>query len=46
MKEKLQEMYMTCAIATLYGKQTKPRVVMVFNGIYEYDSILVQGFPY
>ena len=41
MKEKLQEVYMTCAMATLYGKQTKPRVMVVFNGIYEYDSILV-----
>ena len=41
MKEKLQEVYMTCAMATLYGKQAKPRVVVVFNGIYEYDSILV-----
>ena len=38
MKEKLQEAeYMTCAMATLYGKQTMPKVVVVFNGIYEYD---------
>ena len=38
MKEKLQEAeYMTCAMATLYGKQTTPKFVVVFNGIYEYD---------
>ena len=41
MKEKLQEVYMNCAMTILYGKHTKPRVVVVFNGIYEYDSILV-----
>ena len=34
MKEKLQEVYMTCVMATLYGKQTKPRIVVVFNGTY------------
>ena len=38
MKEKLQDVeYMTCAMATLYGKQTTPKVVVVFNGIYKYD---------
>ena len=42
MKEELQDVYhMTCAMTTLFGKQTKPRVLVVFNGIYKYDSILV-----
>ena len=34
-KEVLQDVYyMTCAMATLFGKQTKPRVLVVFNGFY------------
>ena len=42
MNEELQDVYyMTCAIATLFGKQSRPRVLVVFDGIYEYDSILV-----
>ena len=42
MKEELKYVhYMTCAITTWFGKQTKPRVLVVFNGTYEYDSILV-----
>ena len=42
MKEESQYVhYMTCAMATFFGKQTKPRVLVVFNGIYEYDSISV-----
>ena len=42
LKEELQYVhYMTCAIGTFFGKQTKPRVLVVFNGIYEHDSILV-----
>ena len=31
MKETLQDFYMTCTIATLFDKQTRPRVVIVFN---------------
>ena len=45
MKEELQNIYyMACTMATLFGKQTKPRVLVVFNGIYEYNSspLLVQ----
>ena len=38
MKEKLQEYYMTCTMATLFSKQTRPRVVVVFNGSYEFSS--------
>ena len=38
MKEKLQEFYMTCTMATLFSKQTRPRVVVVFNGSYEFSS--------
>ena len=42
MKEESQYVhYMTCAMATLFGKQTKPRALVVFNGINEYDSISV-----
>ena len=42
MNEELQDVYyITCAIATLFGKQTRPRVLVVLNGIYEYDSMLV-----
>ena len=42
MKEELQDVYhMTCAMTTLFGKQTKPRALVVFIGIYEYESILV-----
>ena len=40
MKENLQEIHMTCAMVTLFGKQTRPRIVVVFNGNYEYDLIL------
>ena len=39
MKEELHDLHypyhMTCAMAILFGKQTRPRVVVVFNGIYE-----------
>ena len=38
MKEVLQEFYMTCTMATLFSKQTRPQVVVVFNGSYEYKS--------
>ena len=31
MKEKLQDFYMTCTMASLFDKQTRPRVVVVFN---------------
>ena len=31
MKETLQGFYITCAMATLFDKQTRPRVVVVFN---------------
>jgi hypothetical protein len=31
MKETLQDFYMTCTMATLFDKQTRPRVVVVFN---------------
>ena len=33
MKEILQEFYMTCTMATLFSKQTRPRVVVIFNGM-------------
>jgi hypothetical protein len=39
MKEELQDAYMTCAMVILFGKQTSPKAVVVFNGIYEYNSI-------
>ena len=39
MKKKLQETYMTCTMATLFSKQTRPRVVVVFNGSYEFSAI-------
>ena len=38
MKENLQEFHMTCTMATLFSKQTRPRVVVVFNGSYEFSS--------
>ena len=38
MKEILQEFYMKCTMATLFSKQTRPRVVVVFNGSYELSS--------
>ena len=37
MKEILH-LYMTCTMATLFSKQTRPRFVVVFNGSYEFSS--------
>ena len=37
MKEILH-LYMTCTMATLFSKQTRPRFVVVFNGSYELSS--------
>ena len=31
MKETIQDFFMTCTMATLFDKQTRPRVVVVFN---------------
>ena len=39
MKEMVQEFYMTCTMVTLFSKQTRPRVVVVFNGSYEFSAI-------
>jgi hypothetical protein len=39
MKEILQGFIMTCTMATLFSKQTRPRVVVLFNGIYEFSAI-------
>ena len=42
MKEELQDVCWSCAMATFFGKQTRSRILVVFNGfgIYEYNSIL------
>ena len=37
MKEELQDVYLKCAMATLFGKQTRPRIMVVFNGFGIYE---------
>ena len=45
MKEELQDVCWSCAMATLFGKQTRSRILVVFNGfgIYEYYNSILQN---
>ena len=46
MKEELQDVCWSCAMVTLFGKETRSRILVVFNGfgIYQYNSIFQKKY--